>query len=41
MTANRTQATTVATRANVVVNLPTGEHEAVIEALLSAGFGVA
>lgn len=41
MTADRPGVTGLATRANVIVNLPPGEHEPVVEALLNAGFGVA
>ena len=41
MTYDRPAATSATTRANIIVDLPDGEHEAVVEALLNAGFGVA
>lgn len=41
MTSNRPATPEPTSRANIVVNLPDGEHEPVAEALLAAGFGVA
>ena len=41
MTQDRPEHAAPSTRANIVVSLPEGEQAPVIEALLSAGFGIA